>query len=95
MKRASRHRTPGARVASTPGLRRGHEDLAAGGEATRSPEGDRCADVTYLHRVLDPLLAELVEIGDEPDRQVPVRARRRVEEAQIGPALVDDASGGV
>ncbi len=69
--------------------RGGHEDPAAGGEHHRVALRVEMRRGQVLHRLLDPLLPELVEVGGQADRQPPLHSRGDVVEPQVGAHLVD------
>ena len=70
------------------------EDFAAGGENGGGAIGREVGHGEVVERLFDPVIAELVEIGNERDGDDGVLIGVEVEEPEVGAALIDDAAFG-
>ena len=68
------------------------EDLPTRGEHHAVPGGRDVPVREILHRLLDPVLALLLEVGDQSDIKHRVLPGREVVNPDVGPALIGDAT---
>src|SRR5205814_8066528 len=85
------HTGPAGDLDESPLPGRHHEHLPARGEHDALAVGGGLGGGQEVERLLEPALAQLVEVGGQADVERRVDAGSDVEEAQVGAELVDDA----